>query len=46
MDMRSDPVADFALITLPVLMELARKGCRYSDESIAPLRPSFRVIGV
>jgi ankyrin repeat protein len=29
---------------LPVLMELVRKGCRYTEESIVDLRDSFKVL--
>ncbi len=39
MDM--DMTADFAMETLPVLMEIAKRGGRYSDETMSVLRASF-----
>ena len=35
-------IQEFIQVALPVLMELVRKGARYSPESIAALRPSFQ----
>lgn len=36
-------VGSFAIKALPVLIEIARKGGRYTEESISSLRPSFLV---
>lgn len=38
-----DDVQEFVQVSLPVLMELVRKGGRYTPESIISLRPSFQV---
>ncbi len=38
-----DEVSEFVQNALPVLMEIVRKGGRYSEESVASLRPSFQV---
>lgn len=38
-----DDVQEFIQVSLPVLMELVRKGARYTPESIVSLRPSFQV---
>ena len=38
-----DEVQEFIQVCLPVLMELVRKGGRYTPESILSLRPSFQV---
>lgn len=38
-----DDVQEFVQVSLPVLMELVRKGGRYTPESIVSLRPSFQV---
>lgn len=35
-------IQEFIQVALPVLMELVRKGARYTPESIASLRPSFQ----
>ena len=37
-----DEVQEFIQVALPVLMELVRKGARYTQESISSLRPSFQ----
>lgn len=37
-----DEIQEFIQVALPVLMELVRKGARYTPESIASLRPSFQ----
>lgn len=39
-----DDVADFVQIFLPTLIELVRKGCRYSPETINYLRSSFQEV--
>lgn len=39
-----DEVQDFAQIAMPALMELVRRGCRITPESIATLRPSFQEV--
>mmetsp|Transcript_29609 Transcript_29609/g.65638 ORF Transcript_29609/g.65638 Transcript_29609/m.65638 type:complete len:702 (-) Transcript_29609:18-2123(-) len=39
-----DQVQEFVQVCLPVLMELVRKGGRYSPESIVNLRPSFQEV--
>lgn len=39
-----DEVQDFAQIAMPALMELVRRGCRITPESIASLRPSFQEV--
>ncbi len=36
-----DTMSDFAMSTLPVLMEIAKHGGRYSEHLLAPLRESF-----
>jgi hypothetical protein len=36
-------VGEFVTKALPVLIELARKGARYTEETIRHLRPSFLV---
>ncbi len=36
-------VGMFVINALPVLIEIARKGGRYTEESIQHLRPSFHV---
>lgn len=38
-----DEVGEFVQVALPVLMELVRKGCRFTAESIGMMRPSFQV---
>jgi len=40
-DMDMDTIAEFAMTTLPVLMEIAKHGGRYTDFTLAPLRDSF-----
>eukprot|EP01035_Chromulina_nebulosa_P017308 gene17308-22849_t len=37
-----DEVSSFVQDALPVLMELVKKGGKYTEESLATLRPSFR----
>ena len=37
----AESVAEFVQLCLPALMELAKRGCRYADHSLAGLRPSF-----
>jgi len=39
-----DEVQEFAQVAMPVLMELVRRGCRITPESIASLRPSFQEV--
>mmetsp|Transcript_1547 Transcript_1547/g.2560 ORF Transcript_1547/g.2560 Transcript_1547/m.2560 type:complete len:746 (+) Transcript_1547:107-2344(+) len=39
-----DEVQEFVQESLPVLMELVRKGARFTPESIASLRPSFQEV--
>jgi len=40
-EMDMDTVQEFAMSTLPLLMEIAKRGGRYSDDTLAPLRSSF-----
>jgi len=40
-DMDMDTIAEFAMGTLPVLMEIAKHGGRYTEHTLAPLRDSF-----
>ena len=38
-----DYVMEFSQVTLPVLLELVKKGCRFKDEVLATVRASFKV---
>jgi len=40
-DMDMDTIAEFAMTTLPVLMEIAKHGGRFTELTLAPLRDSF-----
>lgn len=39
----SDFISEFAQVTLPVLKELAKHGARFSEDSTADLKASFKV---
>ena len=38
-----DYLAEFSQVTLPVLLELVKKGCRFKDEVLIAVRASFKV---
>lgn len=38
------PIEYFVQSALPVLMEIVKKGGRYTEASISKLRPSFKVL--
>jgi len=39
-----DFVAEFSQVTIPVLLELGRRGGRFTDEALSELKPSFKVL--
>ena len=39
----SDYLSEFAQVSLPVLMEICKKGGRYTEGALDTLRPSFKV---